>query len=264
MNRFYKAPLPFRGQKRNWIRKIKELDLFNNKIVIDLFGGSGLLSHNIAEHHAPKQVLWNDFDNYQSRLEMIEETELLRQKIRQYHDGSRRASKEVKERVITLLQEHKEKYGRLDYITCSSWLLFASKYRLTFEELIKETFYIRKMATPLNADGYLKNVTRVKADFREIIKQYAHQKDVVYLCDPPYIMTSQKGYKQSDTFRLADFIELLELIQNKPAILFSSTKSESDALLPLYFKPEQIKRFQYRTSSAPNQRYIELMYLLNI
>jgi adenine-specific DNA methylase len=57
MKLLYKAPLPFLGQKRNWIRYLPELlqgNLFDkgfsdykNGIFVDMFGGSGLLSHNI-------------------------------------------------------------------------------------------------------------------------------------------------------------------------------------------------------------------------
>lgn len=48
MNKEYlSAPLPFVGQKRMFARKFKEVlkEFPNDAIYIDLFGGSGLLSH---------------------------------------------------------------------------------------------------------------------------------------------------------------------------------------------------------------------------
>lgn len=55
MKLLYKAPLPFLGQKRNWIRYLPlffQQNLLNNfnpddYIFLDMFGGSGLLSHNL-------------------------------------------------------------------------------------------------------------------------------------------------------------------------------------------------------------------------
>lgn len=50
LKRYKVAPLPFQGQKRNFVEpfvgKLKELSQSQDiKVVVDLFGGSGLLSH---------------------------------------------------------------------------------------------------------------------------------------------------------------------------------------------------------------------------
>lgn len=46
------APLPFQGQKRNFIAKyINVLDKYpDGTVFVDLFGGSGLLSHVTKRH----------------------------------------------------------------------------------------------------------------------------------------------------------------------------------------------------------------------
>ena len=78
MKLLYKAPLPFLGQKRNWIRYLPELlqgNLFDkgfsdykNGIFVDMFGGSGLLSHNIKQIFPNAEVIYNDFDGYTDYL----------------------------------------------------------------------------------------------------------------------------------------------------------------------------------------------------
>lgn len=49
MRNYTTAPLPFQGQKRNFIKQFKEaLKAYpKDAIYIDLFGGSGLLSHTV-------------------------------------------------------------------------------------------------------------------------------------------------------------------------------------------------------------------------
>ena len=60
---YLSAPLPFVGQKRMFAREfIKVLEQFKDKTVfVDLFGGSGLLSH-ITKHQRPDAtVVFNYF-----------------------------------------------------------------------------------------------------------------------------------------------------------------------------------------------------------
>ena len=63
---YLSAPLPFQGQKRMFAKEyIKVLRQFpDGTTFVDLFGGSGLLSH-IAKCQKPKStVVYNDFDGY--------------------------------------------------------------------------------------------------------------------------------------------------------------------------------------------------------
>lgn len=68
---YLSAPLPFQGQKRMFAKEyIKVLQQFpDGTTFVDLFGGSGLLSH-IAKCQKPhSKVVYNDFDGYRLRLE---------------------------------------------------------------------------------------------------------------------------------------------------------------------------------------------------
>ena len=76
---YLSAPLPFVGQKRMFAREfIKVLEQFNDKTVfVDLFGGSGLLSHITKYQRPDATVVYNDFDGYRERLRAIPQTNAL-------------------------------------------------------------------------------------------------------------------------------------------------------------------------------------------
>ena len=76
---FKNAPLPFMGQKRNFLNKFVEaLEKYpENGIYVDLFGGSGLLSHTVKQRYPKARVVYNDYDNFSQRLKNIERTNVL-------------------------------------------------------------------------------------------------------------------------------------------------------------------------------------------
>jgi hypothetical protein len=76
---FKTAPLPFMGQKRRFINKFKEAlkQYREDAVYVDLFGGSGLLSHIVKETYPAATVVYNDYDNYRERLEAIPPRSLL-------------------------------------------------------------------------------------------------------------------------------------------------------------------------------------------
>ena len=69
MKNYNQAPLPFQGQKRKFIKSFKEaLKSFqSDAIYVDLFGGSGLLSH------AVKQVYPNSSNDVDKLNDMIKD-----------------------------------------------------------------------------------------------------------------------------------------------------------------------------------------------
>jgi len=109
------APLPFVGQKRNFARPfIKVLEQYpDGTTFVDLFGGSGLLSH-IAKHQKPhSKVVYNDYDNYRERLVRIPETNELLAKLREITAGIPRKSPimgEARERVLATIAAHEARY----------------------------------------------------------------------------------------------------------------------------------------------------------
>ena len=81
---FTQAPLPFMGQKRRFLKQVKTVldGCPDNAIYVDLFGGSGLLSHTIKQHYPTAKVVYNDYDNYRLRLENVGHTNRLISDIR--------------------------------------------------------------------------------------------------------------------------------------------------------------------------------------
>lgn len=81
---YSRAPLPFVGQKRMFVSEFKKiLKHFDDKtIFVDLFGGSGLLSHITKRERPDAVVIYNDHDNYRERLENIDRTNTLLRDLR--------------------------------------------------------------------------------------------------------------------------------------------------------------------------------------
>ena len=113
MNRkmYMSAPLPFVGQKRMFAKEfIKVLEQFpEDTVFVDLFGGSGLLSH-IAKCQKPgAKVVYNDFDNYRRRLVHIPQTNRLIADIRELVGDAvprhRPITGELRERIFKRIEQ---------------------------------------------------------------------------------------------------------------------------------------------------------------
>lgn len=76
---YNQAPLPFVGQKRMFVNEFRKVlkDLNGKTTFIDLFGGSGLLSHVAKRTRPDARVIYNDHDNYRERLRNIDRTNSL-------------------------------------------------------------------------------------------------------------------------------------------------------------------------------------------
>lgn len=226
---YLSAPLPFVGQKRMFAREfIKVLEQFKDKTVfVDLFGGSGLLSH-ITKHQRPDAtVVYNDFDGYRRRLEAIPQTNALLADLRaiakdiQHHKPiTGAARKRILERII----REERQTGYVDFITISSSLMFSMKYQLSVEGMKKETLYnnIRKADYQLCPD-YLDGLTITSCDYKELYLRYKDVPDAVFLVDPPYLSTDVCTYKMY--WRLSDYLDVLTVLNGHSFVYFTSNKS---------------------------------------
>lgn len=227
MKKYNKAPLPFQGQKRHFIK------LFNEQLkkscgdgegwtIVDVFGGSGLLSHNAKYTCRKARVIYNDYDNYSKRLENINKTEEIRQNLLTLVDGYKREKlgNNVKIKIIDYL---KGLDGYVDYLSLSTYLLFSGNNAITINELCEKTLYNRVPFNPITCEDYLKDVELVRKCFTELMQDNYSGK-VLYLLDPPYINT-QQGYHKENYFGLLDQMKLFDLMK-PPFIYFTSGKSE--------------------------------------
>lgn len=227
------APLPFVGQKRMFAREfIKVLEAYpEDAVFVDLFGGSGLLSH-IAKRRKPNAtVIYNDFDNYRHRLANIPRTNALLARIRDIINEiepnmpkGKRLDDATKKRIVECIRREENTTGYVDYITISAAIMFSMKYKLSLEELAKETFYnnIRQTDYPL-ADDYLDGLIVESCDYRELFERYKDTPGVVFLVDPPYLSTECGTYNMY--WRLSDYLDVLTILAGHEFVYFTSNKS---------------------------------------
>lgn len=226
---YLSAPLPFVGQKRMFAREfIQVLKRYpDDAVFVDLFGGSGLLSH-ITKYQKPgATVVYNDFDNYRQRLENIPRTNVLLDKIRAVVASVPRRKflpKKTKETILRLIEQEEHRYGYVDYITLSSSLLFSMKYATNLEELRKETFYNTVQKCDYNPClDYLDGLEIVSCDYKELFNKYKDMPDVVFLIDPPYLSTEVGTYTMN--WGLSDYLDVLQTLVGTNYIYFTSNKS---------------------------------------
>lgn len=197
MKVYHTAPLPFMGQKKRFLKKVKEVinEHPDNAVYVDLFGGSGLLSHTVKQAKPSARVVYNDFDDYRKRLANIEKTNALLADIGHIVADTPKHQKvptEARKMILERVQREEQEHGYVDYITLSSTLCFSMKYVLNFEELSKETFYARPKRGQYDATGYLEGVIVECMDYKALFNKYRHYANVVWLVDPPYLSTETK------------------------------------------------------------------------
>lgn len=223
------APLPFVGQKRmfakHFIEIIKQYPA--GTVFVDLFGGSGLLSHITKHYHPESRVIYNDFDNYRQRIDNIPRTNGLLSQIRKISEQFPRhkaITDEARSRIIELLEKEERENGYLDFITLSSSLLFSMKYKMSLDEMKSETFYnnVRK-SDYIQCPEYLAGLEIESCDYRDLFERFKNVPKVVFLVDPPYLSTDVSTYTMY--WRLADYLDVLSVLPGHNFIYFTSEKS---------------------------------------
>ncbi len=230
MNRLYlSAPLPFVGQKRmfakHFIEVIKQYP--EGTVFVDLFGGSGLLSHITKHYHPESRVIYNDFDNYRHRINNIPRTNRLLSLIRPISNQFSRhrpITGEARNRIFELLEQEERENGYLDFITLSSSLMFSMKYKLTIDEMRGEVLYNNVRKTDYaTCPEYLAGLEIESCDYRELFERFKDTPGVVFLVDPPYLSTDVGTYRMY--WRLADYLDVLSVLPGHNFIYFTSEKS---------------------------------------
>lgn len=228
------APLPFQGQKRRFINAfgVAMTELKTKQkvdIIVDLFGGSGLLSHTAKRIFPEAKVVYNDFDNYSLRLQNISKTnELLadlRVLVSDLSDGIK-VDETIRNSMLGIIRRE-DKAGYVDYITLSSSLLFSAKYVTNLRELEKESFYnnIKASDYDVNALDYLDGIDVVHSDYKELYQLYKDIPNVLFLVDPPYLSTDTKTYHSDKYWKLRDYLDVLNVLVGSNYFFFTSNKS---------------------------------------
>lgn len=231
MNKTFKtSPLPFRGQKRYYIKRFTSVlkQCQNIDTVVDLFGGSGLLSRVAKDQLPAARVIYNDYDYFCRRVEMIDRTNALCAEIYPLIkdvEDNKRLPEAIKAECLKLMQKY-EKTGAVDYITLSASLLFSGNWATSYEQFAKQTFYNRAVNTHYDATGCFDGLEITHKDYRELFAEYKDQENVLFILDPPYLQTECSAYKSDTYWQLKDYLDVLNMIRGTKYVLFTSGKSQ--------------------------------------
>lgn len=229
MKQYSRAPLPFLGSKNHFVKQYRELLKHATGIdtVVDLFGGSGILSR-IAKDVLPNaRVVYNDFDNYCARLDMIPTTNAIVERLRIVVEGVKdqgRIPTRIKEECLRVIGEY-DSVSSVDYITISKNLLFSPRTANSYEQMKRENLYNETVKIQYDASGYLDGLEVVRKDFRELIKSFGQIKNVLYIADPPYTQTMY-GHYAGNVWNERDDADLIRALQGNIYIFFTSNKTD--------------------------------------
>ena len=200
-----KAPLPFQGQKRNFLSKIEhKLRRLSPKIhtIVDLFGGSGLLSYTARRACPQCEVVYNDFDDYHIRLEHIQETNSILDWIRNLladYSKNDKVEEKDKNKILNYLRRQLDKHHYLDYLTLSTNILFAMNIQVDLRGFEKSLFWNKISKNNYTVpDDYLEGLTLTKQDYETLLKRYGKTPGVLFLVDPPYDNTNNDSYRSGN------------------------------------------------------------------
>lgn len=231
MCRNYKcAPLPFMGQKRYFIRDFSEvLKQVAGQIdtVVDLFGGSGLLSYTAKKVLPGCRVIYNDFDHYDRRLAAVEDTNAILTTIKQRLSGvqaNQRLTQKQRADVLRIVEEAQNRLGWVDIMTIGRSVLFSGKWVTSLEELRKHTMYNRVRPGAYESASYLDGLEVVHMDYRELFERERGNRRALFVLDPPYLTTECGMYE--NYWRLTDYLSVLRLLRGTKYIYFTSDKSQ--------------------------------------
>ena len=271
MRRMYlSAPLPFMGQKRMFAKEfVKVLGQFpDSTVFVDLFGGSGLLSHITKCVRPDAAVVYNDFDNYRERLANIPATNALLSDLRRIVGEvprKKRITGDFREMVLARLEREERARGYVDYITLSSSLLFSMNYATDLEGMRKEDLWntVRQTDYP-EAKDYLDGLTITGEDYKEVFRRYKDVPGVAFLVDPPYLSTEVGTYKMY--WHLADYLDVLNVLKGHPFVYFTSNKSSILELCdwmdrnPSIGNPfKNCRKVEFNATVNYNSRYTDIM-----
>lgn len=272
---FKTAPLPFQGQKRNFIKQFQTaltefVELHGVTTVVDLFGGSGLLSHTAKRMFPQLRVVYNDFDGFTQRLESIDATNEILSEIRPLLaplDKGARVDPIVTRSILEVIKQRESRGIYVDYITLSSSLLFSANYATTYEALSRERLYNNIKLTDYNVAGYIEGLEVARKDYKALYDEFEECPGVLFVIDPPYLSTDVSTYSSMKYWRLKNYLDVLNLLKDDHYVFFTSDKSslvelfewlEANFMLRNPFSRAKVSKHLVRVNKSGG--YTDLMY----
>lgn len=265
------APLPFNGQKRRFARTFAELlaEHFTGRAptVVDLFGGSGLLSRVAKDVLPEARVVYNDYDNYAERLANTGRTNALLRELRDIvaRGGTayeKRLPEDAKRQCMQAIRRHGET-GYTDLVTLSRALFFSNRTAFSEEELEAGCFYNRLPTKCYhNRDGrykdgakarpqgvaedayepydpesakWLEGLELTRCHWRELYMRYKDEPGAVFVADPPYVGTKNDAYSYAGRrWSAADGLAVMDVCRSgRPFFYFISEKSSESGFMDM-------------------------------
>lgn len=255
---FMSPPLPFNGNKRNWVSHIlKQFENYaipEDVVIVDLFGGSGLLAHVFAHMYPNNKVIYNDYDNYIDLLkpEVIEQINEITSWGREFmkENGINKESKidmDLKEIILDkfkdVLGEKWEENEKLKNIICANFCFSGrNNFNGYLYNKITTKIYLPNFSI---TDYILPNMEVVHKDYKELLNDLIDLKlrpeKYMFVLDPPYLSTSKsfyKGERHKDVdekgkgvyWGIEKTCDVLDVCLEYKTLLFESDRSE---ILPL-------------------------------
>jgi site-specific DNA-adenine methylase len=199
-------------------------------LVVDLFGGSGLLSYCAKRSNPQSRVIYNDFDNYCQRLAHVEQTNELLRYFRELvkAEGISQDAKLPENLQKAILQKlaSENENGYVDWITLSVSLLFSMRYATNYAEFQRNSFYNKIPMFDYTADGYLDGLEVVRTDYSVLIGKYKDVPHTLFLADPPYLSTDVKTYTAVQNWTMKNYLDILTALNGLNYVYFTSDKSQ--------------------------------------
>ncbi len=269
MKKYNQSPLPFQGQKRRFVKvfreQIKQYD--DSYVFVDIFGGSGLLAHNVKYIFPKATVIFNDFDNFKQRLNSIEKTNRILSDIREIlksYPKEAKITEAHKNKVLDILKSA-DKEGYVDFITLSVNLKYSMNYGTRLEDF-SDTLYNNVRLSDYNADGYLEGVRVVSMDYRQLHSEYKDAEKIVLLIDPPYLSTDVSTYS-GKYWKLKDYLDILRILRGENYFYFTSNKSQIIELCEWIGSVSSVANpfqgaveYRLNTGIAKGVQYTDIMY----
>lgn len=233
MSLYKTPPLPFNGNKRGYYEKYKEIIQRlegDDYVFVDLFGGSGILSH-WTKHLKPNSIVYyNDYDRYTDRLKDIEKTNEILTKCRDILGNQYKKNDRIKDEHINQLMTYLKSVEPYDYLTIDQ------KFNYRGRDGLNIRYYDMVKSNYKPANDYLNGLVITHEDYKtlynDIVNKYNHDK-IIFILDPPYMYNDKTGYNVK-YWKLLDTLRLLDMMKTFKFIFFNSEESEIIDLM-LYF-----------------------------
>ena len=230
----------FSGNKANRVKEIAEIVKKGKyKRVVEVFGGSCVISNNLLKEKIVEEAIANDYDHYFDHFEdnINFKKGIVEKLLKLGFEKSKNKPLNLEQQKIVHEMIRGKEQNSLKYLAKN--FVFSSKRASTNIKIEDFVYFMNDLTTEKDIEyiEHLKNVKLDNLDYKEFIEKYikAEDKETIVIIDPPYLNSAQKQYND-EFFGLEKTIKLLNTLEKKKNdfIFFNQVKEDSKELLKLY------------------------------